>query len=224
MESKRPPAPERIYTAAQQPTMWFLSAVRLRDAAEIILKDQEKSEILYLQAHELASQKALALAISSKSREGAAEIQCKPISYVPAQMLYVFAFENVFKGLLVSRNTSLISKKELNKQLKSHNLIKLAQQAYFEVFEHEHFVLFGLTELIVWSGRYPCASNLRQQGVSDQHFMLLKHPESNLDWGSQHPTMRLCFQRALLSLESCLSKPVSKFDLIVVSNPLGDPK
>ena len=45
-----------MFKAAQRPIGWLLSAERLRDAAEAILKDEVQYEIPYFRAYEAAVQ------------------------------------------------------------------------------------------------------------------------------------------------------------------------
>jgi hypothetical protein len=40
-----------------------------------------------------------------------------------------------------------------------------------------------------------------------------------LDWGSQHPIMRRCFDRMMEELEQALSKPPERFGGVVAFDP-----
>ena len=188
-----------LYKAAQSPTSWLLSAERLRDAAEVILKHEVQFEIPYFQAHAVAEQEAVAAAYADGNNAGVAEIKATPPNYPAAQLLYAYAIENVLKGLIITAKPLLIGGRTLNNALKSHNLIKLAKEADFTVLLQEEPVLKALSELSVWAGRYPVAQHRREQ---------IGKPNSDelMDYGSRNPVMRLFFERARKELENKLAE------------------
>ena len=70
------------FKAAQQPAGWLLTAERLRDAADAILKHELPAEIPYLQAHKIAEEEAVAGAYSDENDAGVAETKAmtRPIA------------------------------------------------------------------------------------------------------------------------------------------------
>jgi hypothetical protein len=136
-----------FYKAAQSPVAWLISAERLRDAAEAVLRHEQQFEVPFFRAYEAATQEAVAIAYSEGNKSGQADITCSPSNYPPAQLLYAFAVENVLKGLIVAGNRSLADEDRLDRSLQSHNLNALAQAAGFEVHVQEAPVLDALSEL-----------------------------------------------------------------------------
>lgn len=175
-----------LFRAAQSPAGWFLSAERLRDAAEIILHYEAAQEIPYFQAHDEAVKQAMADACRDGHDAGVAEVAALPPNYPPAQLLYAYAIENVLKGLIVANLPGLIDEQRLNRELQTHNLIKLAGKAGFTVHVQETSILGALSTLSVWAGRYPVART-RKDYVGTQH------ADAMLDYGSAHPVMRAVF-------------------------------
>jgi hypothetical protein len=206
---------KELFKSAQRPIAWLLSAERLRDAAEAILEHERPNEIPYFNAQADAEQEAVAEAYSDGKDAGVAEIKAVPPNYPPAQLLYAYAIENVLKGLAIANTPRLIEEWELNGELKSHNLIKLAEKADFTVHVQERPVLEALSQLSVWAGRYPVARTRREH---------VGTPNSDelLDYGSAHPVMRGFFDRARKELESRLPQPIgSRFGSLVVTRQPG---
>src|SRR5271166_2159157 len=86
------------FKKAQEPSSWFLSAERLRDAAEIILGDRVKQEVPFFRAADEARTKAVAAASTAADGTAFAQFACEPPNYRPGQLLYAFAMENALKG------------------------------------------------------------------------------------------------------------------------------
>src|SRR5262245_58073328 len=182
---------QALFQAAQKPSAWFMTAEHLRDAAEIILRDQVAQQTLYLQAVWRASGEARAAAAIAPDGSASAEINCESPNYLPAQLLYAFAIENALKGLIITENPTLLSRTKIS--VKSHDLINLAEQARFDLTSQEIPVLKALSHIAEWAGRYPVATRIDKYVGQDNR---LHWPESLLDdWGSQHPTMRACLER-----------------------------
>jgi hypothetical protein len=202
---------KELFKAAQRPVAWLLSAERLRDAAEAILKHELPNEIPYFKAHADAEQEALAEAYSEGKDAGIAEIKAVPPNYPPAQLLYAYAIENVLKGLVIAKTPRLVEERELNGALKSHNLTKLAEMAGFTVHAQERPILKALSQLSVWAGRYPVARSRREHVGTP-------NADELLDYGSAHPVMRGFFERARKELESRLPQPIgSRLGSLVVT-------
>jgi hypothetical protein len=203
-----------IYKAAQNPRAWLCSAERLRDAADIILRDQQQFEVAYFRAHEQATQEALTIAYLEGSNSGTAEIRCRPPNYPPAQLLYAYAIENLLKGLIVAKDATLINADSLAKTLRSHNLRSLCETAGIQVFAQEEPVLKALSELSTWAGRYPVAIR-RMDGMGS------RSSDELLDWGSQHPILRRFFDRALAILENRIGERGQMYGSVVVFRQPG---
>jgi hypothetical protein len=206
---------KELFQSAQLPRGWLVSAERLRDAAEAILKHELPNEIPYFRAHSIAEKEALADAYSEGKDAGVAEIKAVPPNYPPAQLLYAYAIENVLKGLVIANRPQLIEERELNEELKSHNLMKLSEKASFTVHIQERPVLAALSQLSVWAGRYPVARTRREHVGTP-------HSDELLDYGSDHSIMRGFFDRARTELENHLPKPKgSGFESLVVLRQPG---
>ncbi|KRP89237.1 hypothetical protein AOQ73_26830 [Bradyrhizobium pachyrhizi] len=200
-----------LFRAAQHPVGWLLSAERLRDAAEIIMRHEVAQEIPYFRAHSEAVEQAMAEAYSEGRDAGVVEVRALPPNYPPAQLLYAYAIENALKGLIVANSPGLIDEQRLSGELQSHDLTKLEAKANFPVHVQEGPVLEALSKLSIWAGRYPVARTRREQvGVPNA--------DAALDYGSAHPIMRIFFDRARQELEGRLSSPLtSRFGSVVVA-------
>src|ERR1700733_6916156 len=66
-----------------------------------------------------------------------------------------FALENLLKGIIIQDDPSKVISGIISKQLKSHNLHKLAELASVDINPIEGYFLFVGTECITWAGRYP---------------------------------------------------------------------
>jgi hypothetical protein len=193
-----------------------LIAERLRKAAEVILHDQEKREGPFSRAVDAAYQEALTIVTNAPGGVGRAKIHCEPPNYLPGQLLYAFAMENALKGLQFARSPGLISSNKLSRSIKTHNLIELANGANFLLFPQETPVLMALTHISEWTGRYPVASGLGRYRSKDNPIPLGLDPDALLDWGSQHPIMRVCFDRMIKELETLLPTPPDPFGSVAV--------
>jgi hypothetical protein len=205
---------QSIYKASQAPAAWLLSAERLRDAAEAILRHEQQFEIPYFRAYDDATKLAVGIAYSEGNASGHAEIACPPPNYPPAQLLYAYAIENVLKGLIVANDPGLADGERLNRTLQSHDLAKLAQTASFEVHVQERPVLDALSELSVWAGRYPVAIR-RTDNFGG------RTPDELLDWGSQNVTVKRFFERVAATLQGKTPVRRAMFGAVVVFRQPG---
>jgi len=211
MEAGKVPAltPDNLFKAGQQPSQWLMSAKRLRAAAELILADQVKQEIPFFQAYEAPVQQALPHGCVSPEGATHAEIKCEPPNYRPAQSLYAYVIENVLKGLMMANDSDLAGKSRLKREITTHDPLALARKAPFELFIQEKPVLAALSRISEWAGRYPVARTPERQGTTSD-------PDELLDWGEQHPVIRLCFGRAASELETKPAVPPARFGVVVV--------
>ena len=84
----------------------------------------------------------------------------------PYFMLLAFAIENLFKAAIVRENSAGLKQqfkadRKFPKQLKEHDLVKLAKLAGFEFDTQEEDLLRRLTIHAIWAGRYPVPLNYR---------------------------------------------------------------
>jgi hypothetical protein len=188
----------------------MLSAERLRDGAEAILKHELPAEIPYFQAQKIAEEEAAAEACSDGNHSGIAEIKAIPPNYPPAQLMYAYAIENVLKGLIVLKRPDLIKEQKLHGELTTHNLTELAEKAEFTVHAQEQPVLRALSQLSTWAGRYPVARYRHE-------FIGAPNADELLDYGSAHPIMQMFFERVHKELENWLPQQIgSRFGSLVV--------
>jgi hypothetical protein len=205
---------QQIYKAAQNPTSWLLSAERLRDAAEVIINAEVVREIPYFLAYDKATQDALSIACTGANKSGQAEIRSDPPNYPPAQLLYAYAMENVLKGLIVANDPSVVDENKISKSLKSHALVELSASAGITVHIEEAPVLAALSDLSIWTARYPVATR-------KEDYIGKENPHAMLDYGSRHAIMRRFFDRVYAELKGRLPRAPSRHDVVVVFRPLG---
>ena len=66
-----------------------------------------------------------------------------------------FALENLFKGIIIQDDPSMVTNGVISKSLKSHNLLELAALALVDLDPIEGFFLDVGTACATWAGRYP---------------------------------------------------------------------
>lgn len=199
--------------------MWFHSAERLRSAAEIIISDQQEQERPYFRAVDDAGVEAASLAQSAPEGAASVDILCEPPNYLPAQLLYAFALENALKGLILARDPELVGAEELSRRVKTHDLVALAKVAAFTPEVQEVPVLNALSRIAEWAGRYPVAAALKDYKKTGNPHPIALVPDALLDWGSLHPVMRSCLDRALSQLRDRLPVEPKRFGVVVVFSP-----
>lgn len=206
---------EKTFKAAQSPVVWLLSAERLRDGAEAILDHEKQFELPYLQAYDVAAKEALAIACSEGNDSGAVEIKSRVPNYPAAQLLYAYAIENLLKGIMVAKDSSLVSGGKLNAKLRSHDIAALANAAFMPIHVQEIDIAKALSKLSVWAGRYPVA-------LFQNEYVTTPNADELLDYGSRHPYVRQLYDRFHGELSNLLPKPVlSRWACVVVQRPLG---
>lgn len=201
---------EETFKAGQSPFGWLSSAERLQAAAETILEREEAGAPAYFSALEAARREAVEKSYSSKDKTGVAEVRCEPPNCLPAQLLYAFALENIFKGMMVANDPALANETKLNSELKSHELDLLAAKAGFALSPEEQLLLRTLSEIAIWAGRYPVASRL-----VDHTSPPMSDPHDLLNFGRQHPTLRSVFQRAKETHVSKIPHETARFGVVV---------
>ncbi len=216
MDLKQRITPGELYKAAQSPSQWLIAAQRLVAAAEIILAKENTKESVYLAAVGVASDQATNNAILSDEGVGRAEIIAEEPNYLPAQLLYAYALENVLKGLVVVNRPAIASENKIDGSIKTHDLIKLSKLAKYDIGFAEKKVLENLTRIATWAGRYPVDVSLEK--YEDKHPIGL-NPDSLLDWGSEHPLLRNIYAALSQKLLSKLGRPLEKYGTVVSFRP-----
>lgn len=124
------------------PSSWVLVAEGLMDSASLL----EQKACKYWQSNDFEKKDS--------------------VRYLKTQLMLVgFAFENMFKALIVQKQReALVSefrvKSKLPIILKSHDLVDLADKAGLELLnEMTRSFLVRLTRHSVWAGRYPVPIN-----------------------------------------------------------------
>lgn len=68
------------------------------------------------------------------------------------------ALENLFKGRIIKSRPELAANGAVAGPLKTHNLIRLAKLAGYELDVITAYYLWVGTQSVVWTGRYPCST------------------------------------------------------------------
>jgi hypothetical protein len=84
-------------------------------------------------------------------------------------MAVAYALENLLKGLIIANQPDLISEEKLDKTIKLHDLVKLSDRAGLTLSAEEEQVLQMLSEIAVWSGRYPAAATFERHAKTEHH-------------------------------------------------------
>jgi hypothetical protein len=104
--------------------------------------------------------------VALKERRSVAQVRHEHPDVLPAFSLYGSALENVFKGIIVSKDPALISADNLSEKLKSHDLVRLARDARIRLSDHEQHVLKWVSEVLIWKARYSVPRKMKDT----QHF------------------------------------------------------
>ncbi len=111
----------------------------------------------------------------------------------PYFMLLAFATENLLKAAAVARN-SISYKAEFRKtlkfpsELKSHDLVQLAQFVELPFTKEEEDLLRRLTRSAIWFGRYPAPLGYKEMSGSQQ---FIDGNERSLSWFGGNDVARL---------------------------------
>ena len=68
------------------------------------------------------------------------------------------ALENLFKGIIIKSHPEVVANGAVTGALKTHNLVKLARDASYELDVPGAFFLWVGTKSVIWAGRYPCST------------------------------------------------------------------
>src|SRR4051794_313655 len=138
------------YTAAE-PTSWLNAARTLRQAAEDLWVAGNAHAAA--PGSELGSQ-----VLVSYRAPGWTAPQTGGSTSDVCFMLFGFALENLAKGIIVCRDSKMVTRRRLGKwhgARHGHDLARLFDLAKISVTDDERGLLVRATRLAVWRGRYP---------------------------------------------------------------------
>src|SRR5262249_2623172 len=124
---------QKNYQYFQEWHHWCEKAKRLRAQARTLYADALPDLRRF--------EKALKVAQRELDERPVVPIRAKEPDIMSAVALYGTALENVFKGLMVSKDRSLIGANKLSGTLKSHNLVQLARAAEIDLSPKEQYLL-----------------------------------------------------------------------------------
>lgn len=120
---------------ANSPKMWELSAVTLRFASEVLLR-QIRRDI-------------------KKIFGPSSQRFTRPSLHTVWLMLCGLTIENLAKAVLVSKGSPIDESERIKKSLKTHKLVNLVRGTGIRLSKGEEVLLRRLSEFIEWTGRYP---------------------------------------------------------------------
>ncbi|MBU8875745.1 hypothetical protein KQ910_18370 [Reyranella sp. MMS21-HV4-11] len=88
-------------------------------------------------------------------------IDAVPPDFQPACLLYDYALESLFKGIVVAKDPSMIHDLKLAVPT-THALVALSKEADFSITSTDEDNLDRLTVITTWSGRYPVARDIQK--------------------------------------------------------------
>lgn len=86
-------------------------------------------------------------------------------------MLMGFAFENIAKGIIITRNQAMVGDTKLQKwptNRSGHGLVNLIKTVLSEISSEEEDLLLRLEEYAVWAGRYPIPWSLKEYKAAEE--------------------------------------------------------
>jgi hypothetical protein len=132
---------------------WLEKAKKLKRASLILYN----ADLPDLQLYDQAYKKAL----EEIGEEGKAPVRHRHPDMLPAFSMFGSALENLFKAVMVYKDPGLISADKLSQDLKSHDLVHLAEEAGVTLSELETRLLSRLSEVVIWKARYSVPTNLK---------------------------------------------------------------
>ncbi|QQM28268.1 hypothetical protein [Elizabethkingia sp. M8] len=131
---------KEIFVYYSSPENWFQTALELNETINELFIIKEKSH--YIDTYHLHT-KRFKRSFCSKS----------------IYLLMSFSIENLIKGLLILRNPEYVNTGTLKKEIKTHDLINLVDQANLKLLVRETILLKKLTQISVSTARYPVGLN-----------------------------------------------------------------
>jgi hypothetical protein len=147
-----------FHNGARHQLMWWLSARRLKRSADYIFEIYYRATFLQIEQHfrETSEEQS-----SSRILEGQ-ELETQYDSELGSVYWFLMgcAFENIVKGVCVSRHPELVlDTGTFDKRLTTHDLVKLSQLAGIELSAEEISFFRILSKYVMWQGRYPLPRN-----------------------------------------------------------------
>jgi hypothetical protein len=140
--AKKPNVEELFEIIGKDPLSWLAQAKEMKLVADIILPTLQRE-----------------LAIPPTFPE----TQRKRLAYVGSYMLFIgLAFENLIKGILIGRDSTLVTKEAIKKRGILNNNghgIKEGANRVICLTEQELQLLARIEEYLIWAGRYPLPLN-----------------------------------------------------------------
>jgi hypothetical protein len=146
----------------------------LKSQAEIFL-EYANPHAWWLSAHDLHDQTKEAYIRRGKSKLTKIDAEGKVLFHLDGIdrscfLLGGFSLENIIKSLVVFENPNFVANSKLAKELKSHDLLSLAQMvSHFTLTQGEIDLVGIFSKATVSWARYPCALNFHET-KSASHF------------------------------------------------------
>jgi hypothetical protein len=142
---------QQHYEWFQKSYHWHEKAVSLRAMANALYSKALPGLHRY--------EKARNVALKELRHRSIVPIKAVEPDILPAIALYGAALENAFKGLMVSKDPTLIGARKVSPKLRSHKLVELARDAGISLSPSEEYLLKWVSEVVIWKGRYPVPTN-----------------------------------------------------------------
>lgn len=134
---------------ATSPFFWWMQAQNLLLAAYAVLDAHKESCEAYWGS--VLKENGL-IKLNEEQAFHLARIGIGPVF----PFLMGLAFENKLKGILVARDSSLVSGGKISRELAgSHNLLALFDKVGLDLSTEDRDLLCRLGECVLWAGRYP---------------------------------------------------------------------
>ncbi|MFZ5761084.1 MAG: hypothetical protein ACOY32_15830 [Thermodesulfobacteriota bacterium] len=134
------------------PFFWWLKAWDLYQAALSLMQSYKEASEIYFEA---MPKKTGRVKLTPQQQEASTRLGF-PQVYL---FLMGLAFENALKGLLISRDPSLVEDSKLSEKIskgsKGHYLLDLFDKAEIRLSSEEQEFINRLSDSVIWAGRYP---------------------------------------------------------------------
>jgi hypothetical protein len=183
---------QRVRYTAAEPTSWLLHAQTLRQAAEDLWTAGNAHD------HAPGSERG-ATVLASWISPGFVRPETGGSTFQVCVMVFGFALENLAKGIIVCRDPSVVTKKQLRRwHGNGHDLARLFERARIFVSDDERQLLDRTTRTTEWKGRYPVAMNFDEVGSQDR---VLGYIAFSGSWpAAEYAGLSDLYERARISL------------------------
>ncbi len=193
----------------QRPLFWRKMARDLAEAAETVLRSHDRTK----------KDQKKGRRFRRMIMPGIWQGLMNPLNYEPAHLLYALAIENTLKGIIVGRDNSLISQKQLAKIIKDtrHDLRRICRDGKIVLPASDLALLDKLTAIIKWVGRYPIPLKendlMSIDPTGERHYAGLSY------WGTDREDTRALYRRLDAMLQPLLRDVYSEDTLDVPERP-----